>query len=93
MGFNSGFKGLNTRRSCQILMKYEFSRNIFENAQMSNFLKICQLGAEFLYAKWRTDMTKLLIDFRNFEKSPKISPASEIINYGNTKSKLSLMSQ
>jgi len=38
-------------------------------------------------------MTKLLIDFRNFEKSPKISPASEIINYGNTKSKLSLMSQ
>ena len=35
-----------TRYSLQILMKFEFSRNIFKNTQISNFMKILSLGAK-----------------------------------------------
>jgi len=31
-----------TRYSCQILMKLEISRHIFENTQIKNFMKICR---------------------------------------------------
>jgi len=34
-------------------------------------MKIYSLGAEFLYAEGRTDMTKLIVAFRSFANVPK----------------------
>ena len=39
--------------------------------QISNFMKICRVGAEMLHADGRTDMTKLIVAFENFAKTPK----------------------
>jgi len=47
--------GLSTRYSCQILMKFDFSRQIFENTQISNFMTIRPVGAELFHADGRTD--------------------------------------
>jgi hypothetical protein len=45
-----------THYSCQILMKLEFSQLIFEkNPQMSNFMKICPMGAELFHVERQTD--------------------------------------
>jgi hypothetical protein len=53
-------------------MKLEFSRQIFENLQISNFMKICPVGAELFHAGGRsdggTDMTKLLAILKNAPK-------------------------
>jgi len=46
MEFNSGFKGL---------IKLQFSQRIFENIQISNFMKICPMGDELSNAERRTD--------------------------------------
>ena len=59
------------RYSCHILMKLEFSRQIFENTQISNFMKICSVGAEMFHEDGRADITKLIIAFRNFANAPK----------------------
>jgi len=63
-------------------MKLEFSRQSFEkkNTQISNFIKIRPLGAAFFHANGRTDgrtdrqteMTNMIVDFRNFANAPKI---------------------
>jgi hypothetical protein len=42
------------RYACQILMKFEFSRQIFEKAPTSNFVKVRPVGAELLQADGRT---------------------------------------
>jgi len=42
-------------KSCQIVMKLEFSGQMFENTQMSNIMKIHRVGAELFYADGRTD--------------------------------------
>jgi hypothetical protein len=55
-----------TRYSCQILMKFEFSRQIFKNTLISNLMKIGPLGAEVFHTDGRTDMTKLIVPFHNF---------------------------
>jgi hypothetical protein len=55
-----------THYSSRILMKLEFSRHIFENTQISNFVHVRPVEAEFLYADGQTDMTKLIVAFRNF---------------------------
>ena len=39
--------------------------------QISNFMKICPVGAELFRAGGRTDMTKLMVNFRNFANAPK----------------------
>jgi hypothetical protein len=39
-----------TRYSCQILIKLEFSRQIFEKTQISNFMKIRLMGASLFHA-------------------------------------------
>jgi hypothetical protein len=44
-------------------MKVEFSRQIFENSQKSNFIKILLLGTELFQAYGQTDMTKLAVAF------------------------------
>jgi hypothetical protein len=47
-------------------MKVEFSRQIFEKAQISNSIKTRPVGTELL----QTEMTKLIVAFRNFSKAP-----------------------
>jgi len=54
----------NIRYYCQILMKLEFCRNILENTQISNFMKIRPVGSEFFPCE-ETDMTKPITAFRN----------------------------
>jgi hypothetical protein len=43
------YLGLYVRYSCQIFIKIEFSRHIFENSQISNFTKIRPLEAELFH--------------------------------------------
>jgi hypothetical protein len=56
-------------------MKPEFSDKFSKNIQISNFTKICPVGAEMFHADGktdgRTDMTKLIFAFRNFANAPK----------------------
>ena len=41
--------------------------------KISNFMKIRQVGAELFHADGRTGITKLIVAYRNFIKSPKRS--------------------
>jgi len=59
------------RQYCQILMKLEFSLQIFDNAQISNLTKISAAGTELFRAERGTDMTRLIVVFRNFANAPK----------------------
>jgi hypothetical protein len=59
-----------TRYSCQILIKLQCSRD-FRKIKYQNFVKIRPGGAELLYAGGRTEMTKLIVAFRNFANTPK----------------------
>ena len=52
-------------------MKFEFSRYIFKSTQVSNFVKIRTVGAELFHADGRTDMTELIVAFRNFANALK----------------------
>jgi len=58
-------------------MKLEFSRQIFENPQISNLIKIRSVGAQLFQAGGRadgqTDMTKLIVAFLNFANALKNS--------------------
>jgi len=64
-----------TRYSCHILIKLEFSRQIFEKYSNIKLHLIRPVGAELFHldgrTDGRTDMTKLIFDFRNFAKVPK----------------------
>ena len=42
-----------------------------KNTQISNFMKIRPVGAGLFFADRRTDMTNLIIAFRNFANAPK----------------------
>jgi hypothetical protein len=50
-------------------MKLKRSGQIFEKC--SNIMKIHPIGAELLNADGQTDMTKLIVAFRNFVNAPK----------------------
>jgi len=58
-------------------MQFKFSGQIFENIQISNFLEICQLGAELFHEDGRTDgqaeMTEPTVAFLTFANAPNSS--------------------
>jgi len=54
-----------------------FSR---KNAQIPNFVKIRQVGAEFFHADRRTDMTKPTDAFRNFANAPNKKTVSSVVS-------------
>ena len=54
-------------RSCRDL---NFLERFSKNNHISNYMKIRSVGGEF-HADRRTDMTKLLVAFRNFANAPK----------------------
>jgi hypothetical protein len=47
-----------------------FSDSFSKNIQISNFMEIRLLETEF-HADGRTDMSNLIVDFRNFTDAPK----------------------
>ena len=60
-----------TRHSCCILKKLDFSGQFFEKkSKISNFTKIRPVGAKLFHAERRTDITKLIVGFRNFVNAP-----------------------
>jgi len=44
----------NTRYSCPVLMKLEFSRHFSKNTQISNFTKFHPVGAELFHVDGQT---------------------------------------
>ena len=59
-------------RYYQILMKLELSCRFSKKTEISNFMKIRPLGAEFLNAGRETNMTTLIVAFCNFANAPKM---------------------
>jgi len=62
---------VNYRYSCQVLLKLEFSRQNFKNAQISNLMKIRPVTAELFHVDKHTDISRLVVAFRNFMNWPK----------------------
>jgi len=56
-----------TRYSCPTLMKIFWT--VFRNIQISNFMKICPVGAELFYADGRTDRHEATSRFSQFCES------------------------
>ena len=64
---------------CRILIKLEFARQIFGKRSSISFIKLRPLEAELIHAERQTDgrtdvqtdMTKLVVAFRNFANAPK----------------------
>jgi hypothetical protein len=54
-----------------LICNLDFSYGFFFNLHVSNFMKICPLGAELVHSDGRTDMTKLIVAVLNFVKVPK----------------------
>ena len=62
-----------TSYSCEILMKIEFSRQIFDKYWNIKCSENPYLGAELFHDGWgdgETNMTKLIISFRKFANAP-----------------------
>jgi hypothetical protein len=57
--------------SYQILMKLEFSVQIFEEWSNINCMTIRPVGAELFHADIRTDRTQIIVDFLVFSNAPK----------------------
>jgi hypothetical protein len=54
----------------------KFLGRFWKNTEIRNFMKICPVGAELgadRPTEGQTDMTKLVVAFRNFENAPKNS--------------------
>jgi hypothetical protein len=79
-----------TIRSCQILIKFEFYRQIFEKWSSIKLITIPPVGEKFLHADrrtdgrtdGRTDMTKLIVVFRNFAYAPNNYNSTEFKQFG-----------
>ena len=55
-------------------MNLKFLDMFLKNTQTPTFIKVCPVGAELFHAERQTDrqtdMTKLLVAFRNFASAP-----------------------
>ena len=66
------------RSSCKvrvILVRFKWNLNFlnrfWKNNPVSNFMKICPVGAKlFMWTYRRTDMTQLIVAFRNIAETP-----------------------
>ena len=72
--------------SCQILIKLEFSRQIFEKSAYIKFHDIQSSGSQVVTweqtegrTEKQTDMAKLIVVFRNFANAPKRNMATLLI--------------
>jgi hypothetical protein len=72
--------------SCLILMKLEFSRQSFEKSSNIKFHESPPSGAPgvprgrtYRRTDGQTDMTNLIVDFRNFVNAPKIVTKLQIV--------------
>jgi len=61
-----------TRFSCQIFMKLEFYQQIFEKKYLSDCMTIRPVGADLFHADGETEVTELIVAYRNFAKETKI---------------------
>jgi hypothetical protein len=62
-------------------MKLEFSLQVTQNIQVSNFIKVRPMRAELFHADGQTDMMKLIVAFRNFASAPKKSRQTGKVNH------------
>jgi len=46
-------------------MKLEFSWQVFRDNQIPNFMKFCPVEAKMIHAEGQTDITDLIVAFRN----------------------------
>jgi len=51
-------------------MKLEFSPHITKNTQISNFMKLCPVGAEMFHADGWPDMMKITVALCNVANAP-----------------------
>jgi hypothetical protein len=58
------------RYSCQILIKHEFPQQIFEKSSTIKYHKNSSSGSQAVAWDGQTDMTKLIVAFRNFSNAP-----------------------
>jgi hypothetical protein len=56
--------------SSDLNVTWILSTDFSKKAQMSSFIKIRPVGAEMLHADRLTDMTNLIVAFRNFVNAP-----------------------
>jgi hypothetical protein len=70
-----------TGYSFTIWRELELSRQIFgkKNTQISNFMKIHPLGAELFNEDRRTDVTKLILAFRNFANASRKAKEDQVV--------------
>ena len=62
------------RYSCQILKIIYFLERFSKNPQISNLMQIRPVQPSFsMWTDRPTDVTKLIVDFGNFAKAPKIA--------------------
>jgi hypothetical protein len=59
-------------------MKLEFSRQIFEKYTNIKFHENPPVGAELFRVDRRTEMTKIIVAFRNFANAPKMNATFQI---------------
>jgi hypothetical protein len=102
MGFNSAFKGLSEILSykqrglhvkwplfLQILMKLEFSRQLNEKYSNIKFYENPSIGSRVVHCGWtggQTDITKLIVAYRNFASAPKKKKMTVLPNKCDAKS-------
>ena len=70
-----------------ILVRFQWNLDFLDSfskyAKISNFIEIRAVGAELFHADGRTDMTKLIVAFRNFANAPQNSNTKFSVKWKN----------